>query len=90
MLHKKGVELMAQNKNNWVKALSEAANLGSTVVAAVVIGYLGGNWLDKRFDTEPWLALVGFLLGVATGINAMWKKFNGKSRSNPGKKSRQD
>ena len=73
-----------KGSKNWVKGLSDAINLATTVAAAVALGYFAGKWLDGKFDTEPWLTLAGFMLGVATGIKAMWEK------SFPIKKSTQD
>ncbi|ABI69678.1 AtpZ/AtpI family protein [Syntrophomonas wolfei] len=73
-----------KGSKNWVKGLSDAINLATTVAAAVALGYFAGKWLDGKFDTEPWLTLAGFMLGVATGIKAMWEK------SFPIKKSIQD
>lgn len=71
----KRCELMAEKgSNNWVKGLSNAVNLATTVAAAVAVGYFAGRWLDGKFNTEPWLTLVGFILGVATGMKAMWEK----------------
>jgi len=68
---------MADKKSkNWVKSLSDAINLSTTVAAAVAIGYFAGKWLDGRFDTAPWMTVAGFMLGVATGIKAMWEKTN--------------
>ena len=32
------------------------------------IGYGAGWWLDQRFGTEPYLQIVGFLLGAAGGL----------------------
>ncbi|MGR6837372.1 AtpZ/AtpI family protein [Syntrophomonas erecta] len=71
---------MARKNQNWVRALSDAINLATTVAAAVALGYFGGRWLDGRFGTEPWLTVVGFLLGVATGIKSMWDKAIGRSK----------
>ncbi|QGU00724.1 hypothetical protein SYNTR_2130 [Candidatus Syntrophocurvum alkaliphilum] len=65
---------MTQKKQHWAKSLGEAVNLATSVAAAVGIGYLGGRWLDGRFDTEPWLALLGFVIGVATGLKMMYQK----------------
>lgn len=71
----KRCELMAEKGNkNWVRGLSDAINLAATVAAAVALGYFAGKWLDGKFGTEPWLMIVGFILGVATGIKAMWEK----------------
>ncbi len=65
---------MAPPKKHWAKSLSEAVNLSTTIAAAVALGYFGGRWLDGKFDTEPWLAVLGFLIGMATGFKMMWTK----------------
>jgi len=72
---------MAEKKKHWAKSLSDAINLATTVAAAVAIGILWGHWLDGRFDTGPWLTVLGCLFGVATGMKAMWDKLNTKSDS---------
>ena len=33
------------------------------MVAALAVGVVGGLYLDRQFDTQPWLLIVGFLLG---------------------------
>lgn len=38
---------------------------------AVVIGAVGGSWLDERYGTRPWVALTGLILGVAAGFRAI-------------------
>lgn len=38
---------------------------------AVVIGTLGGSWLDQRLETRPWLALIGMFFGVAAGFRGV-------------------
>ncbi|MFY9324528.1 MAG: AtpZ/AtpI family protein [Syntrophomonadaceae bacterium] len=63
-----------KRNKNWVRSLSDAINMATTIAAAVALGYFGGRWLDTRFDTEPWLTVAGFLLGVATGIKVMWDR----------------
>ena len=65
---------MSQPKKNWARSLSDAINMTTTIAAAIAIGYFGGRWLDMKFDTEPWLALAGFLLGVITAGKVMWDK----------------
>ncbi len=42
--------------------------LAWTLPIAIMIGYGAGWWLDRRFGTEPWLQIVGFLLGAAAGL----------------------
>jgi hypothetical protein len=33
----------------------------------VVVFFLGGQWLDGKLRTGPWLTLAGSLVGVAVG-----------------------
>ncbi len=33
---------------------------------SLVVYVLVGNWLDKRLGTDPWLTLLGALLGFAS------------------------
>ncbi len=39
----------------------------------VLLGVFLGYWLDSRFDTTPWLLVVGALLGIALGFYAFFK-----------------
>lgn len=40
--------------------------LGIEVGLSVVVGLLGGWWLDEKLGTSPWLALAGTGFGMAT------------------------
>jgi hypothetical protein len=44
------------------------AGAGFEFGLAVVLFFLGGQWLDATFSTAPWLTVVGSLLGVAAGM----------------------
>jgi len=35
------------------------------LIAAPLVGFFAGRWLDGRFRTTPWLSLVGVVLGFA-------------------------
>lgn len=67
---------MAQQNKNWARALSDALNLATTIVAAVALGYFAGQWLDKKFDTDPWLTLAGFIVGIATAFKVIYERMN--------------
>lgn len=41
---------------------------GFTLAASVVAGLLGGNWLDKKLGSAPWLLLVGLIGGAVGGF----------------------
>jgi len=38
------------------------------MTAALLLGALGGRWLDQRFGTRPLLAMLGLFLGLAVGL----------------------
>ncbi|MCG8424438.1 MAG: AtpZ/AtpI family protein [Proteobacteria bacterium] len=47
------------------------ASVGLEMGVAVFLGWLVGQWLDKKFDTDPWLMLVFLLVGIAAGFKAL-------------------
>ncbi len=63
---------------NWARSLTDALNLGLSMVAAVAIGYFGGWWLDGYFQTGMMLTIIGLLLGVATGFKMIWDRTKNK------------
>jgi hypothetical protein len=42
--------------------------LGWAIVLSLVVGLLGGLWLDGRFGTSPILTVVGLLLGLLMAV----------------------
>jgi uncharacterized membrane protein YeaQ/YmgE (transglycosylase-associated protein family) len=48
-----------------IQALAIASQFGITLVVAVVLGYLAGQWLDGQFRTGIIFTLIGVLLGLA-------------------------
>ena len=42
------------------------------MAAAIVIGFLIGNWADKKLHTEPYLMLVGLGLGFAAAVREIY------------------
>jgi ATP synthase protein I len=71
---------MANNKQNWPRALADAMNLATSVAGAIALGYFGGRWLDGRYDTGPWLSIAGMLFGMLTAGKMMWQRLMTESR----------
>ena len=42
--------------------------IGVELVAPLIVGVFGGRWLDRRFETGPWLLLTGAVLGAVAGM----------------------
>jgi ATP synthase protein I len=38
---------------------------------SVLIGLLGGRWVDGKLGTSPWLMIVGLLLGVSAALRSL-------------------
>jgi len=39
----------------------------------ILAGSVGVGALDQRWGTDPWLAVVGVLLGSAAGFTELWR-----------------
>lgn len=65
---------MGDQKQNWPKALANAVNLATSVAMAFAVGLIGGQWLDQKFDTGPWLMLTGLILAALTSGKMMWER----------------
>ena len=42
--------------------------MGFSVALSIFIGLFAGVYLDGKFDTKPWLTLIGLGLGIAAGF----------------------
>lgn len=52
--------------------VSLALGFGWNLAVSVgVLGY-GGNWLDKRWGSDPWLMIAGILSGVVIGFKQLF------------------
>ena len=69
------------DKYSWVRQASVFTTIPMLLVAGPLIGYVLGNFLDKKLSTQPYLMIVFVILGfVASGqqIYHMIKKFSPK------------
>jgi F0F1-type ATP synthase assembly protein I len=57
-------------KKMWTIAASTGA-VGLEIAVAIGIGYLGGQYLDRKLGVAPWLMWLGFAAGVGAGIKAL-------------------
>ena len=54
---------MAEKENYW-----QYAQIGLELAGAVLLGFWGGWWLDKKLGTAPWLMLGGAAAGLGGGF----------------------
>ena len=56
-------------KNKDLRQFSLLAAVPTILIAGPGVGFFVGQWLDKKFDTDPLLLIIGILLGFgAAGI----------------------
>lgn len=52
--------------------VARASAIGLQFAISIAIGALGGRWLDRRLDTEPYLLLVGVVLGAIAAFRDLF------------------
>jgi F0F1-type ATP synthase assembly protein I len=55
------------------------------MVVSLVLGYLLGAYIDKRFHTQPWFTIILFLAGCGAAIKAMVRVARQYKAENPDK-----
>ena len=58
---------MAKRDYRYLKELAYYSSIGLSVALSIFIGLGIGVYLDRRFDTNPWLTLIFLGLGIAAG-----------------------
>ena len=58
----------SEQKEPSNSGMGQAFKMSTELVAAVAVGTIIGFILDNWFGTKPWLILIFFFVGVATGI----------------------
>jgi ATP synthase protein I len=48
------------------------SSLSFSIALSIVIGLGIGYWLDKKFETSPWLTLIFLGLGVIAGFRNIY------------------
>lgn len=61
-----------KGKGNPLSALAMASSISVEMAGTTVVGFMFGRWADSKLHTDPWLMLLGLLLGMAGG---MWGVF---------------
>jgi F0F1-type ATP synthase assembly protein I len=57
----------------WQPALQMFARLSGWIVAPLLLGLALGKWLDRKFDTAPWLFLASTMLAFLISMFALVK-----------------
>ncbi|HET6149124.1 MAG TPA: AtpZ/AtpI family protein [Polyangia bacterium] len=56
--------------------------VGIEIAVAIIIGYLGGRFLDRKLGTEPWISYAGLLAGIGAAVKALLRVVRSYRREN--------
>ena len=56
----------------WVAAL-RFIGIGWYIGICIVLGVIGGLWLDSKFNTKPFLVIVGLILGIIVAFHGVYR-----------------
>lgn len=76
------------NKN--IESLGMASVMGLHLVSGVVVGIAMGYYLDKYFDTKPWLTLIFLIFGIIAGYRNMFREMQRIQRKEAEAEARYD
>jgi ATP synthase protein I len=63
-----------------VRELAPYLGIGMTLAVTLLLGLLGGYWLDGRFGTRPLFILLGGVLGLALALYQFFRTVSGLKR----------
>ncbi len=58
---------MKKENRQAFRELGFYSSLGLAVALSIFIGLFAGIYLDKKFETHPWLTFIGLGFGIAAG-----------------------
>lgn len=58
--------------SKWQAAL-EFIGVGWFVGISILLGVLGGLWLDNKFDTKPIFIIIGLILGLIIAFYGIYR-----------------
>jgi ATP synthase protein I len=63
---------MREDRKNLYKKVGRYSAIGLEMGFSVAIGVAIGYFLDRYFNTKPWLTLVFLILGVIAGFRSLF------------------
>ena len=65
--------LLNREQREQLRQMGSFSTIGLELGLSIALGYLGGEWLDGKLGTEPWLKWIGLGLGLAAGARSLYR-----------------
>jgi F0F1-type ATP synthase assembly protein I len=78
--------VLGPHSGKHLSTLAKLTSVGIEFSLSVLLGLLGGRWVDEKLGTSPWLMIVGLLLGVSAALRSLIRtarQANHESQSRP-------
>jgi ATP synthase protein I len=72
------------------KTIGSLGMIPILLAAGPIIGALGGRWLDKQFETDPWLTILFVILGFVAAVREMLRLLKQSERDEEREKKSQE
>lgn len=66
---------VVDNQKDVVRSLLSYSSLGLEMGFCVVIGLVFGHYLDKYFNTDPYLTLIFMVFGIFAAFRAVYSAY---------------
>lgn len=65
--------LFDRDTREELKRLGPVLTIGLEIPLLIALGFLGGSWLDSKFDTDPWWMWIGAAVGLAAAGRSLYR-----------------
>lgn len=69
----RGPDKDEKNTKKTPGALLQLVTIGATLVGSTFTGLIIGVYLDRFFNSSPWLTIISLLMGIAAGFINIYK-----------------
>lgn len=59
---------MKRKNRRYLKDLAYFSSIGLSIALSIFIGLGIGVYLDRKFETSPWMTLIWLFLGILAGF----------------------
>lgn len=66
---------MDKDLKQAIRTLGHFSTIGLSMALSIALGALLGNYLDRKFGTDPWCTVVFLGLGIAAAFRNLYRLY---------------